>query len=125
MMMKAHKIEENMKDKYENRITRLESAIEHIDKSLFSIHEDLKRNETNRDLKLDTISKEMRLLSDSVQKGFEKVYEKSDKRFEKVEVTIAHIRQESWSQFRWVLGTIFVLVGGILTNIVLKNLHLF
>lgn len=99
--MKSYKGAEVMKDN--TRLALLEQSIGHINETM-----------SRMEKRFDSLEKKVDQGFDKVDKRFDKV----DQRLDKLDEKIEHVRGQSWSQFRWIIGSILALLGVVVSEVV-------
>lgn len=110
--MKAHKLDSEAVMKEDKRLALVEQNLDHINEALLRIEK-----------RFDKIDEKF----DRVEERFDKVDEKIDhldrkfeRKFEILDQKIDEVRQQGWSQFRWMLGAVLALFGTV-ASIFVRN----
>ncbi len=106
--MKAFRAGESMKEN--TQIALLKQSIEHINETMMR----MEKRFDQLDHRFDYLEKKMDDGFSKIDKKFDKV----DEKLEKLDDKIEHVRRQSWSQFRWIIGAIVALFVTISTVLI-------
>ncbi len=116
-------------DDSQTRLALLEQSLGQINNMLLKVEKKMDDNfnfncEQFRCLH-EKIDVQFRYSNKEISDKYNFLDQKIDEKFKILDHKLETVRTHSWSQFRWLIGAIITIGGGVLAPIIIQSIHLF